>query len=114
MNIEEIPSDEIMAMTEKWHRAFKAAGCAPMCHCCVKELLPESKFKLATVDTHSNKSANSGISTWGTTETREVMLCDMCTVEILNNRTKMEREKYEEYMATTSGGCYRVNGKIVH
>lgn len=114
MSIEEIPADQVILMTDTWHRAFEAGGCSPMCHCCFKELLPNDMFKLATVNTFDTKSsANSGISAAACTITKEVMLCDVCTVEKMNKMTKEQLAKYEKYRQD-GGGCHRVNGKIVH
>ena len=84
-----------------------------MCHCCMKSIEVGTKFHLATVDTYDKGTANSGISVYASIESRDVMLCDECTVEKMNNRTKKRVMEYEAYRASAKGGCFRVNGKIV-
>lgn len=113
MEIEDIPADQTLVMTENWIRAFKSHGCAPMCHCCMKRLAADDKFKLATVETYDRDTSNSGINVWATTDTREVMLCDSCSVDKFNKMTKSARKKYEKFREE-GGGCFRVNGKIIH
>jgi hypothetical protein len=97
MNIEQIPSDELVTMTDFWHRAFNTKGCDPGCHCCGKALAIGSTFKLATVDRLAEG------------QTREVMLCDTCTVEGYNGKIAAKRLEPRPI----SQGCFRVNGKIV-
>ena len=113
MKVEEIPSDKLVVMTKFWHKAFNTAGCNPMCHCCMRDIKIGEKFKLATVETNKTDSANSGISLMAKIESREVMLCQSCSVEDMNKMTKINKEKYEEYR-NSGGGCFRVNGKIIH
>lgn len=115
MNIGEIPSDAVVIMTELWHRAFNAAGCDPMCHCCNKMIEIDKPFKLATVKTYTplGNSVNSGIDVMRSTESREVMLCDTCTVKKMNNKTKSRVKNYKDYK-NEDGGCFRINGKIIH
>lgn len=125
MNIEEIPSDELIEMSEIWHRAFNAAGCNPGCHCCNKFINVNDKFKLSTIPIrepiHTNylDQLDKGIESYknGTiSESKEVMLCDKCTVEMfikkdienLKERKKLFVPKPEHQ------GCFRINGKIVH
>ena len=48
MNVEEMPADELVVMTQHWHKAFNVHGCNPMCHCCGKFIGVGEKFKLAT------------------------------------------------------------------
>lgn len=114
MSIEEIPADEVIVMTSVLHRAFKAGGCAPMCHFCLKDLEIGKHFKLATVEgsTSSNLSHIDYPANYSTTITKEVMLCDVCTAKQYNKRTKKHKAEYEARKAA-GGGCYRVNGKIV-
>lgn len=47
--IENIPADELIVMSAIFHRAFNAAGCDPMCHCCQTMIPVGAKFKLATI-----------------------------------------------------------------
>jgi len=155
MNVEEIPSNELVVMTNFWHRAFNAAGCDPMCHNCKSMIQVGNRFKLATIETsdsyvagdslelkvavlkgevvpskkvvkeyfdfeirtefksHDTKGLNRLVDKFKT-HTKEVMLCDKCTpedykklqIEILEGRI-IERDK-------PKGGCFRINGKIIH
>ena len=62
MSIEQLPSDELIEMTELFHRAFNAAGCNPACHCCYHFIEVGDKFKLSTVrDVHTHKHGTSNI-----------------------------------------------------
>ena len=154
MKVEEIPSDELVIMTIFWHKAFNAAGCDPMCHCCNNKISVGEGFKLATVlecnksygyavyfqkevllgnkkptmkdylafykrkirpkyKTFDTKRAKEDAAAYKP-ESREVMLCDKCDadafmereIKILNNEIKR--------LETPQGGCFRINGKIVH
>ena len=106
--LEKIPADKIVVMTDIFYKAFQASGCSPICHCCVKDLKPTIKFKLATVetiDTLGTNSVNSGVSSYaGDVESREVMLCDECTVEDMNNMTEKRKRIYQKYR-DEGGGC---------
>lgn len=112
MTIEEIPADKLTTMTKVFYQAFVALGCNPTCHCCNKIIAWDNKFKLATVDTYGTDSANSGISAYATEKTREVMLCEKCTIEDMNKQTAKDRAAYAAYRRSANGGCYRINGKI--
>ncbi len=178
--IEDIPADEIVTMTEYWHKAFKASGCSPMCHCCFKKINIGNGFKLGTVATtdiwhaidldlkirqrngevitenilweaHSVimrkdfggvgpamsyeeyikiKKKNNFLDRlvdiderdWERTKerfynegTKEVMLCESCTVEEFKKReNEMWSQEIREYNKPKRGGCFRVNGKIIH
>lgn len=133
MKIEEIPSDISVKMSKQFHDSFNAAGCDPMCHCCNKMLAIGSIFKLATVrkatPPYNNGSLNKDMVDFIKSkkkkiivrgqfeidesklfaESKEVMLCDECTVELYEDKEKKKILKYN-----TMGGCFRINGKIVH
>lgn len=113
--ISELPSDQDIEMTELMYRAFNAGGCRPICHCCFKELEVGLHFKLSTVLSYFNKrSIAVGISHFGSDPTsQEVMLCDVCDVNSFNKMTKKKLKEYEEYR-NNGGGCFRINGKVVH
>ena len=68
MTVETIPADELIEMTEVFHRAFNASGCDPMCHCCENKIPVGDKFKLSTIFIAPNK--------WGETAyfQKEVLL----------------------------------------
>lgn len=127
MNIEEIPSDELVVMSDFWHRAFNAAGCNPMCHSCKKMIPVGNQFKLATVDKidYTYDSGNSRLEHLmvpaETSHTKEVMLCEICTVtDFAINQQKMFDNNRKEFEAAEKahekrgGGCFRINGKIIH
>lgn len=116
MKIETIKADTVVKMTSAMHRAFKAGGCDPICHCCYKPLAIGEKFKLASANIIPKEkikaSSNSGINVNALeTETREVMLCDRCIVKKLNKKVQDGKCRYDEYRKK-GGGCYRINGKI--
>ena len=137
MSIEEIPSNELVEMTALFHRAFNAAGCNPACHCCYRFIEVGDKFKLSTVrDVHTQKHGTSNIGEGAfakdrlkviegkiekadrvTDVTHEVMLCIKCTPELFHERqhkeAKEHTEQYEKYRKN-GGGCFRINGKIIH
>jgi len=112
MEVEEIPSDEVIEMSSVMHRAFKAGGCRPLCHGCGKWLDVGSKFKLQTVNT-TLRYDGVNIDTGRNIESREVMLCDICTPEDVEKSAKQAHSAYNK-KRESGGGCYRVNGKIVH
>lgn len=154
MTVEEIPSDELVKMTKFWHRAFNAAGCDPICHCCQKKLPTGSKFKLATIeDTFNywgynayfqkevllgnkkpamkdymefhNEEIRPEFKEWDTKqmkntakdyelETKEVMLCDICTPETFKQKKLADIDKSIFELEKPEGGCFRINGKIIH
>jgi len=130
--IEQIPSDETVTMTEYWHRAFNAAGCNPMCHCCHSFIKPGDLFKLSTIREVTGKSNNS--LGWApeilsqivnpsdnpemiNDETKEVMLCGICTPELFQ-RNQLDNAKFRAELykknREAGGGCFRINGKIIH
>lgn len=131
MGVEEIPADELVAMTDAWHRIFNAAGCNPMCHCCHKMILPQMLFKLSTIEKLPTKyfRSDTGYSIEANIPvedvdkeitTKEVMLCDTCTPEMFLENQKEElkenlsRAKNMLKKRIQEGGCYRINGKIIH
>jgi len=123
--IESIPSDELIEMTAQLHRIFNAGGCNPMCHSCYQFIEIGKTFHLGTVEAiiPKNKTGNTRsigiIEPTEFTETKEVMLCGNCTVEIFKINQKrvfeIHSEEYErrsEIHRLNGGGCFRVNGKI--
>lgn len=61
MTVEEIPSDELVTMTDFWHRAFNASGCDPMCHCCKKMIPVDNYFKLSTIEESNGYTSGDGL-----------------------------------------------------
>lgn len=109
MTIEEIPSDQIVIMNDYWHRAFNSAGCNPECHCCNMAIKVGMGFRLATVEQHGWKT-NQVHNEDGTTE---VMLCGLCTADTYAKKLAKYRDDVHKEVVRT-GGCFRVNGKIIH
>lgn len=133
MSIEEIPSNELVVMTDFWHRAFNIAGCDPMCHCCYNKIPIDTKFRLATViplskpvyeghswsyqqrlkEGHVPKESTTVAPFWE--ESKEVMLCDKCTAEMFREKElKYWNKEVERISKPPEGGCFRIKGKIVH
>lgn len=123
MTIEEIPSDELVTMTDFWHRAFNAAGCNPGCHCCEKLIPVGTNFKLSTIKDAKPQHTNypdilqGAINEYDNiVETKEVMLCARCTPEkyrrvyLKSLKDRIERHKD----SPRTQGCFRINGKIIH
>ena len=123
MGIEEIPSDKLIEMTELFHRAFNAAGCDPMCHNCQNMLEVGKKFKLATIKEVSdiiywdNGKEDKQFSTAEKPyfhESREVMLCEFCSAEMYQEKQIGKYKEAVDRINKPKGGCFRINGKIVH
>lgn len=115
MNIEEIPSDELVVMTLEWYKQFELSLCRPMCHSCLEYIPVGTVFHLATVkagDSHFIAGKGTRINI----QSRDVMLCEKCTPETLdeNNRIRKEEKRLREIERAKSGGCFRINGKIIH
>src|SRR5688500_7771339 len=98
--IEEIPADQLIEMTPLLHRLFNAGGCDPACHGCWNKIPVGEKFKLSTL-----KLAQSTGTGFELSESKEVMLCENCQPE----NVQENQNKKTEYKAL---GCFRVNGKI--
>lgn len=125
--IEQIPADEVIEMTALFHRLFNAGGCNPMCHCCMKMLPVGSIFKLSTVEQMLYEMAEGNIRRYGykirtgEVKTKEVMLCEDCTPEAFKDyqenmftQNQKEYERREQLNKEQGGGCFRINGIIVH
>ncbi len=108
MKIEEIPADKTVIMTANLSRLFKAGGCAPMCHACAEKIKVGEKFKLSTMVTAIMR----GSLNYTDLESREVMLCEKCTITDLN-KPEIEKIEIEKKRRAAGGGCFRINGKIV-
>lgn len=154
MTVETIPSDELIEMSDLFHRSFNAAGCDPMCHCCEKMIPIGSQFKLATVFIAPNKWGESAYfqkevllgnkkakfkdylkffkldirknyedfdtksyrkdAEKYSLESKEVMLCEKCNPETFQLKELEYLEKEIIRIETPQGGCFRINGKIIH
>lgn len=133
MKIETIPADEVIKMTKLLHRAFNAAGCNPMCHCCEKMIPVNANFKLAKVQDLSTpvyvdwqvknpKSTHYGEPEHKTSTTlvpkfdksHEVMLCENCSAEDYHKKQMKEYHSEVKRITAPRGGCFRIDGKIIH
>lgn len=130
MKVEEIPADQLVEMTELFHRSFKAAGCDPECHCCANKIPIGAKFKLATVmqkPTVWGNGLEKGIDILkgkittlkdmndnDMVHSHEVMLCEVCTPVMYHEKVIKELEGKIAERDKPRGGCFRINGKIVH
>ena len=61
MNVEQIPANELVTMTDFWHKAFNAVGCNPQCHCCGKMISTNILFKLSTVTANKHEVWGNGL-----------------------------------------------------
>lgn len=130
MTVEQIPSDKLVKMTSIFHRAFNAAGCDPECHCCGNKIPVGENFKLSTVvkkpmvwgtqleegieimqgKINSYKDYNGDEQV----HSQEVMLCHICT-PLMYHEKVIEQFKGEiTSRDKPRGGCFRINGVIVH
>lgn len=102
MTIADIPSDELVVMTENLSRLFCAGGCKPACHGCGKKLAAGVSFKLSSIDVgkdvfpHDTRSHNVPEK-----KAVDVMLCETCEPNLAIAR-KLQ----------PGHGCFRVDGKI--
>ena len=154
MEIENIPSDKLIEMTELFHRSFNAVGCDPMCHCCEKMIPVGNYFKLSTIfeapqkwgecayfqkeillgnqtasledyikffeyeirEQHKEFDLNQYEKDAERYElsSKEVMLCEDCSPKSFMLKELDYLEKEIIRIETPKGGCFRVNGKIIH
>lgn len=124
MNVEEIPANEVVIMTDFWHRSFNAAGCNPACHCCDRLITVDDKFKLGITSTFRNYPSIKTGEYERYDNNIDVMLCDKCTVKKYETQlVKKYKERYEDKEVrisqgrdpnATNNGCFRINGKIIH
>jgi len=70
MTLDDIPADKILELTVELDRLFKAAGCEPACHVCLRKIDLGEQFQLLSFE--------------GTDE----MLCVSC------DRDKLARKKW--------------------
>ena len=84
--IDKIVADERVQMTKTLDRAFRAAGCAPACHCCKDDINLGDYFKLAQVIG------------------KDEMLCDSCKpIDLIIAKVRWKRE-YREHVAEKRAG----------
>lgn len=85
--IDDIPPDEMIELTESMKRAFLALDCDPECHCCGKPIEIGQKFKLAYIERPKGG--------WTDPDSTDEMLCYHCTPEKLLAQEKEQREERE-------------------
>lgn len=114
--VEQIPADTLVEMTPELYQEFCIGGCVPQCHHTKKWIKMGDKFKLSTVPVASNKKG--GTIGYRELTTKEVMLSEKANVEDFIAAQKKEVQDYQDSRADSiargHGGCFRVNGKIVH
>ncbi len=79
-DINDIPADVNILMTEDLSRAFNLCGCEPECHCCGDSIEIGMIFKLAYIKSYGEFSVtyHTGEKYKNISEEDE-MLCDRCT-----------------------------------
>ena len=96
--IDEIKADEVGVMTSILIRAFRASGCDPTCHCCLKQIKNGDKFKLARIETMK-------LDYYSVVESiNDEMLCEDCTPRMLKGRRKKQRA---DWIASKTSGFSR-------
>lgn len=116
MKVEEVPADTLIEMSVELYQEFCIGGCVPQCHLTKQWIRIGDKFKLSTVPVaHHPSGATGGLLRL---ETREVMLCESANVEDFIKEQEKLVNNWEASKANAIakglGGCFRVNGKIVH
>lgn len=116
MKVEEVPADTLVEMTPDLYQEFCIGGCVPMCHMTGNWIKIGEMFKLSTVPTaHHPRGSTAG---YLTLETKEVMLSENVRVEDFIKANELIVSEYDkkrrEEIAAGRGGCFRINGKIVH
>jgi len=88
--LDAIPADVEVVMSESMQRAFRVEGCDPACHCCEESISVGSTFKLAYIKS---------IPLVGKEEADDEMLCEKCTPEMLINARQKERDDWHESLS---------------
>lgn len=109
MRVEEIPANELVEMTPELYQEFCIGGCVPMCHLTFNYIKIGDKFKLSSLDVATKKGSNN----YTRKETMDVMLSADADVEKFK-KIQDDLMYQEEKRRKAGGGCFRVNGKIVH
>jgi hypothetical protein len=112
MDVNGIPTDTIITMTNEMHRSFIAGDCNPTCHCCNKGICVGDKYKLAHV---SSEIASKVYGVFKTTSDHEVMLCNKptCTPDQMIINYNNQKEINNRVYRSGRGGCSIIDGKIV-
>lgn len=118
MSIEEIPADEIVTMTDFWFRAFDSNGCKPCCHATGRWINVGDRFLLATVKTRKKPNhytpGTFSLLNSGDVISREIMVSADVDLIAFEKSEYKEAKLYKERQESARGGCFRINGKIVH
>lgn len=114
--VEDVPADTLVEMTPELYQEFAIGGCAPACHLTRAWIRTGDKFKLSTVPVaHHPPGATGGLMRL---ETKEVMLSENADVTEFIKKQEADVANWEKSRADAVkkgyGGCFRVNGKIVH
>jgi len=115
MSIEEIPSDKPHVMTDVWFKSFRVNGCTPCCHSCGEWINVGDDFMLMTIKSRLTKDPERG-QNYVSVEVQSVdaMVCTKCDLKKYEKSQYASAAEYERKRQTQGGGCFRVNGKIVH
>ena len=114
MKVEKIPSGEIVIMTPELYQEFCQGGCVPACHLTNEWINIGDNFHLSLIKQWDGW--------WKTgkfvTTDRDVMLSEFATAKKYNKiqieKFKKADDSYKALPESQRGGCFRVNGKIVH
>lgn len=82
-DIDDIPADTSIDLTEDLVRAFKSVGCDPRCHNCGEELVIGEPFKLAYVKVLQYYTGWTLEHAEDQADEVDEMLCDSCSPEDL-------------------------------
>lgn len=116
MKVEKVPANTLVEMTPDLYQEFAQGGCVPACHLTGKWINMGDLFKLSTVPVAVHPSGSTGGLKM--LETKEVMLSKDADVEAFIKKQEAEVKEWEknkqQAIKEGRGGCFRINGKIVH
>ncbi len=116
MKVEEIPANKLILMTPQLYQEFAQGGCIPACHLTDEWINIGDKFRLVTLPCAYHPSG--GTAGLVKIEERDVMLSELADEKkFVNLQYKMLKDwekGQKQAIKQGKGGCFRVNGKIVH
>ena len=112
MKVENIPAGELVVMTSELYQEFAQGGCVPACHLTNEWINIGDKFHLSSIKEWDGQWKYGEF----VTSTRDVMLSELATANEYNkkqyDRFIIKDTEYKD--SSRRGGCFRINGKIVH